>query len=409
MYLGSRRHFLCCTAAIGFMLGSGSARANAKHCSRDQILAQEAKNWALSLFEGLNVDQVWDCHSHLLGVGHGGTGCSVHESLTQWWHPIEVVRRKSILSAACASDTTNVDQTYRDRLLALLNDFPKGYKSLLFAFEHAYDDLGTKRQDWSTFHVPNRYVLELAKQYPDRLVPVASVHPYRPDALIELEHVIAQGAVAIKWLPSSMNIDLRDARCVPFYQLLVEKNIPLIVHCGEEKAVPGAQRDELGNPLLARYALDHRVRLIVAHCASLGFALDLDRRAPNEVPAFELFARLMNDNTYRPYLHADISAVFQRNRKTNVAKKLLNNTDWHSRLLHGSDYPLPAVRLLYSVARLIDQGLIDPQHMDHLKMLQDSQPLLFDFAIKRVAHNNQQHFNPAVFETRRVFQTGNGF
>ncbi len=405
MYLGSRRHFLCCTAAISFMLGSSSARAQAKHCSPDQALAIEAKNWALGLFDGLKVDQTWDAHSHLLGMGHGGTGCTVHESLTQWWHPIEVVRRNGILNAACATDTADVDRTYRDRLLALLNDFPKGYKSLVFAFEHAYDDLGIKRQDWSTFHVPNRYVLELAKQYPDRLVPVASVHPYRPDALIELERVISQGAVAIKWLPSSMNIDLRDARCVPFYKLLAAKTIPLIVHCGEEKAVPGAQRDELGNPLLARYALDHQVRLIMAHCASLGYAVDLDRRSPKEVPAFELFVRLMDDKAYSANLHADISAVFQRNRKATVAKDLLNRTEWHSRLLHGSDYPLPAVGLLYSVSRLTRQGLIDLKHVRFLKLLQDSQPLLFDFAIKRVARNNEQTFAAPVFETRRIFQS----
>jgi uncharacterized protein len=404
MYLGSKRHFLCCTAAIGFMLGSGSVRAQAKHCSSDQAFAFDAKQWGLSLFSGLNVDQVWDCHSHLLGMGHGGTGCSVHESLTQWWHPVEVIRRRSILSAACATETIDVDRTYKDRLLSLLNDFPKGYKSLVFAFDHAYDELGTQRQDWSTFHVPNRYVLALAKQHPERFVAVSSIHPYRADALTELSRVIEQGAVAIKWLPSSMNIDLGDARCVPFYKLLVEKNIPLIVHCGEEKAVPGAQREELGNPLLARIPLGHKVRLIIAHCASLGVALDLDQKTPKNVPAFTLFARLMSDEAYRPYLHADISAVFQRNRRTSVATDLLSRTDWHSRLLHGSDYPLPAVSMLYSVSQLIHQGLIDPIHERYLMILQDSQPLLFDFAIKRVALANGQSFDNSVFETRRVFQ-----
>jgi uncharacterized protein len=405
MYLGSRRHFLCCTAAIGFMLGSsGIAKANAKHCANDQSMALKSKDWALSLFDGLDANQVWDSHSHILGMGHGETGCTVHESLMQWWHPIEVVRRKSILSAACATDATDVDKTYRTRLIELLNDFPKGYKCLLFAFEHAYDDQGNRRQDWSTFYVPNRYVFELAAQHSERIVPVASAHPYRVDALAELTRCIEQGAVAIKWLPSSMNIDLRDPRCVPFYKLLVEKNVPLIVHFGEEKAVPGAQREELGNPLLARYAIDHKVKLIVAHCASLGNALDLDQKVPKSVSAFSLFARLMNDTAYRPYLHADISAVFQRNRKTSIASELLSRTDWHSRLLHGSDYPLPAVRLLYSVSQLNKQGLIDSKHVQYLKTLQDSQPLLFDFAIKRIAQAGGLAFENSVFETRRIFQ-----
>ena len=60
----------------------------------------------------------------------------------------------------------------------------------------------------------------VASAHADRFAWVASIHPYREDALTRLEAAIRSGAVALKWLPSSMNIDLRDARLRPFYDRL---------------------------------------------------------------------------------------------------------------------------------------------------------------------------------------------
>ena len=75
------------------------------------------------------------------------------------------------------------------------------------------------------------------------------------EAQNRLDSALAQGAVALKWLPSSMAIDLRAPRLTPFYERLASTRLPVIVHCGEEKAVPGAGREDLGNPLLVRAAL----------------------------------------------------------------------------------------------------------------------------------------------------------
>jgi predicted TIM-barrel fold metal-dependent hydrolase len=36
-------------------------------------------------------------------------------------------------------------------------------------------------------YLPNRYVVELAQTHPDIFLPVISVHPYRPDAMQELD------------------------------------------------------------------------------------------------------------------------------------------------------------------------------------------------------------------------------
>jgi mannonate dehydratase len=200
-----------------------------------------------------------------------------------------------------------------------------------------------------------------------------------------------------------MAIDLRDARLAPFYARLAATRTPLIVHCGEEKAVPGAGRDELGNPLLVRWPLRAGVRVIVAHCASLGEALDLDRREPIERPAFELFGRLMDEPEWRGLLLGDVSALFQRNRPSAVWRTVLARPDWQERLLHGSDYPLPGVGPLYSGGLLNRAGLLADELVVPLERLRERNPLLFDFALKRQVAWRGQRLSARVFDTRRHF------
>lgn len=135
----------------------------------------------------------------------------------------------------------------------------------LFAFEQAFDDSGQAQPDWTTFHVPDIYPAHAVAVAPPRFAWVASVHPYRLDALVRLEAAIALGAVAVQWLPSAMNIDLRDPRCRPFCERL------------------------------ARHLVAHGTKVIAAHCASLGRADHTDQPSAPLRPAFELFARLMDE------------------------------------------------------------------------------------------------------------------
>jgi uncharacterized protein len=234
---------------------------------------------------------------------------------------------------------------------------------------------------------------------------VASIHPYRADALARLDAALAAGAVAVKWLPSAMNIDLRDARCRAFYDRLARAGRPLIVHCGEEKAVPGAGRDELGNPLHVRAALAQGVTVVMAHCGSLGTALDEDRQSRPRVPAFELFARLMDEAGPKGYpgrLLGDTSAVFQRNRTAHVWRTLLERQDWHGRLLQGSDHPLPGVMPLFAPSRLVQAGLLDEADVPVLLRVRDHNPLLFDLLLKRRLHAGTARLPAGVFEARAL-------
>jgi uncharacterized protein len=409
-YLLNRRHALCCgAAAVAGLFTSLQAHAalpgidNPCRGKLPEALAQH--DLVRSAFEGLDPHALWDVHAHLLGTGDSGSGCTVHASMSQWWRPIEVLRRQAILNAACVGgDASSVDRAYVERLVSLTHDFPAGVRWLLFAFDNAHGDDGAAHSDTTTFHVPDRYARSVVSAHPQRFGFVASIHPYAPDAIERLNRAITDGALAIKWLPSAMNIDPRDVRCRPFYDRLAAARLPLIVHFGEEQAVPGAGRNEFGNPLLARVPLEAGVRVVMAHCASLGHAADLDKPSAPRVPAFELFARLMDERAHDVLLLGDVSAVLQINRKTELIRMLIERDDWHPRLLHGSDYPLPGIPILTRPQRLADAGLLDAKAVPVLLQVREHNPLLFDFMLKRSVRIGDKRLSAAVFDTRRHFQ-----
>jgi mannonate dehydratase len=412
----TRRHALCCSAALAAGLFTGlpdRARAalpladGLRNPCRGALPIELARHdLVLQAFDGIDASLLCDVHAHLLGTGDSGSGCTVNPRMHEWWHPGDVLRRQAILNAACVPpDAASVDRAYVQRLHGFTRDFPPGARWLLFAFDHACDDSGAVRSDWTTFHVPNDYAARIAAEHPERFGWVASVHPYRPDAIPRLDAVLQQGASAIKWLPSAMNIDLRDPRCRPFYDRLARTRVPLIVHCGEEKAVPGAGRDELGNPLLVRAALESGVRVVMAHAASLGKARDLDQRSQPWRSAFELWVRLMGERESQGLLFADVSAVFQSNRSAEVGCMLLTRDDWHARLLHGSDHPLPGVMPLYAPAQLAAAGLLDASAVEPLRRIREYNPLLFDFVLKRHARVGSARWPASVFETAATLRT----
>ncbi|MBL8359514.1 MAG: amidohydrolase family protein [Rubrivivax sp.] len=409
----NRRHALCCTGALAAglftSLGARADRGPAdgddggspwRNPCRGTLPAELARHdVVLSAFDGLDATKLVDVHAHLLGTGDSGSGCTIHPSMRQWWRPLEVLRRKVILNAACIDeDAGSVDRAYVQRLSSLAADFPAGARWWLYAFAHAADDDGRERPDWSTFTVPDAYAAEVAAAHPARFDWVASIHPYRPDAVERLRQAAARGAQAVKWLPSAMNIDLASPRCRPFYDALVATGLPLVVHCGEEAAAPGARQEAYGNPLAVRAPLAAGVTVIVAHAASLGHAHDTDRPSAPKVPAFDLWARVMDENRGSPRLLADLSAVFQRNRRPTVWRRILEREDWHAQLLHGSDHPLPGVMPLTSLDKLVAAGLLAAADAPVLQRVRAHNPLLADFVLKRRLALGSVRLPPSVFE-----------
>jgi len=123
--------------------------------------------------------------------------------------------------------------------------------------------------------------------------------------------------------------------------------------------------------------------VVAAHCASLGRDADTDRADGASVPSFDLFLRLMAEPRYDGRLFGDISAVTQFNRCEIALPTLLGRSDLQSRLVYGSDYPLPAVNFLVHTGWLAEIGFITREEKVGLDPIYACNPLLFDFVLKR--------------------------
>ncbi len=357
-------------------------------------------------WDGLDPEQVWDAHAHLLGTGDSSSGIVVNPEMDSLLNPASYARRLFFLNAGCAYDVPggSVDRAYVRRMLNLMSGMRRGVKLLLFAFERAYGEDGKRQDALTSFHVPDGYARQIAREHPRYFEWVASIHPYRADCVTALQEAKRDGARAVKWLPGAMGMDPASPRCDRFYAAAARLDLPIISHAGLERAVLGTDTQDYGNPLRLRRALDAGVRVVVAHCASMGQDIDLDK-GPNGpvVDSFVLFSRLFEEKRYEKKLFADISAMTQVNRAGPALAKVIEREEWHPRLLNGSDYPLPGVMPIFSVDYLVSLKLVRESAAPVLKEIRAHNPLLFDFVLKRHLRSNGKTLAKSVFETRPFF------
>jgi predicted TIM-barrel fold metal-dependent hydrolase len=345
--------------------------------------------------------QYWDSHVHVVGIGDSASGIWFNPNMDSWMHPILKIQKYFYQNGVCATDT-NIDFSTIQRLIDLSASMPVGCKSLLFAFDWFHDENGKPSREHTIFYIPNKYAKELASKYSQYFEWVASIHPYRSDAVDALEQVKAEGARAIKWLPPGMGIDPASPKCDAFYRKAADLNIPIISHTGHENAVQGGNQN-YGNPLRLRRALDLGVRVIMAHCASDGTDEDLDH-GNMRTNSLDLFARLMDTPDYASLVFGEISALTLMNHAWAI-KPLLERTDWHNRLINGSDYPLPAIMPLINTRQLNQMGLLKSGYLPFLQELKQFHPMMYDFAVKRLIEFNGIHFDKKVFATRQLFKS----
>lgn len=348
-----------------------------------ESLSDKAADLVKRAFDNIDSERLIDHHTHVAGIGNGTSNSFVNPKMRTWAHPFHHLKFKVYLSAAGVEDLDQADRQLIQRLVNLVKHISHHGKHRLLAFDKNYLPDGTVNLSKTEFYVPNEYVFDLAEQYPDLFVPNISVNPYRPDALEELEKWARRGARVVKWLPNAMGIDPSDQRCDSFYQKMKQLDLILLSHGGEEKAVEAKEDQKLGNPLLLRRALDHGVKVIIAHCAGLGTNEDLDDPEKRLVSNFDLFIRLMNEKRYEGLVFGDISAMTQFNRIGKPLTTILAREDLHERIVNGSDYPLPAINILIRTKSLVKYGYIDDEERSSLNEIYDYNPLLFDFVLKR--------------------------
>jgi len=357
-------------------------------------------------WEGLDPARVWDCHVHLVGTGDSSSGIVLNPRMSSLLNPAQYARRLFFLNAGCAYDVEggSVDRAYLRRMLGLIDGMRRGTKLLLFAFDRSYGADGKPDAERTSLYVPDAFARETAREHARVFEWVASIHPYRADCVAALEEAKRDGARAVKWLPAAMGMDPASPRCDRFYAAAARLGLPLISHAGEERAVLGNDIQEFGNPLRLRRALDAGVRVVVAHCASMGQDRDLDKGENGPfVDSFQLFSRLFEDRRYEKNLFGDISAMTQIDRAAPALATVIEREDWHPRLLNGSDYPLPGVMPIFSVAYLASLGLVQESAAPVLREIRAHNPLLFDFVLKRHLRAGGKALAKNVFETRPFF------
>ncbi len=340
-----------------------------------------------------------DFHVHLMGAGSGGSGIEIHPSWLGSWNPLRRGRTGVYMSAAGVEDLGNADREFVDRLVALVRTVPKRGKCLIYAMDRFYRDDGTIDPDHTTFYVPNDWALRIADEHPDVFVPVVSIHPYRNDAVADLERLALRGCRFVKWLPNAMNIDPSAERLTPFYAAMVRHGMVLLTHTGRELAVDADDLQKLGNPLRLRKPLSMGVRVVALHAASDGIDIDLDDPARPEVPSFHLLLRLLDEPRWRGLLFAELASTTFDHHVGGPLDTLLERDDLHARIVHGSDYPLPGINVVTRTSRLASDGYITEDEAEWLDEVYGYNPLLFDLLVKRTVRHpsSGRRFEPSVF------------
>lgn len=383
------------------LLGNFKAKSFFNNCSQlpDELANHEV---LLSALEGIDTSQMWDGHVHLLGLGDTDSGIWFNPRYSSLLNIKHYLQFRFFINAARPLAGMSVDEGYVARLKSLCRG--RGSRFVLLAFDYSYNERGQRLRDKTAFYVPNRYAARIHKQSPDTFEWLASIHPYRKDSVDALEKAIVNGALGVKWLPPAMGMNPASSLCDRFYEAMAYWNIPLLCHCGDEHAMSGTDTQAYGNPLALRRALEHGVKVVIAHCGSLGDNHDTDK-GPNGpfVSNFKLFARLMDDSRYEGLLFGDISALIQTNRIGPILDKVITRSDWHSRLIYAYDYPIPGVVPLVSLKLFKEKQYITAEQTGILAQLRQHNPLLFDFVLKRIMRVQGQGFGTSVFQTRSLW------
>ncbi|MCP4677424.1 MAG: amidohydrolase family protein [Deltaproteobacteria bacterium] len=281
-----------------------------------------------------------DCHAHLIGAStESGAYLSSRMRRSFSYHFILWkfgLRR--------VKDPARRERIYIEKIARWTRESELD-RAVLLAFDEVYRKDGTVDRSITHTYVPNDFVSRVCLEHPELFFFGASVHPYRKDALEELERVSALGAVLVKLLPNSQGFAPDDRRLTQYYRKAAELNLPLLIHAGYEHTIPVIDQS-FGFPERLRTALDEGATVIVAHAGTAGLA------HPRETMG--AFLGLLAEY---PNCFGDISALTNLWR-SKYLKLLLDPErlyrkykveleDPMSRMIHGSDFPIPVTPMAF--------------------------------------------------------------
>jgi predicted TIM-barrel fold metal-dependent hydrolase len=265
-----------------------------------------------------------DVHVHILATtpGHGKLSGYLRR------RPNVMLSRVRLGIPLFGSDE-EVERACEDVLVRTVNGTPELDAAVGLAFDAVYTEAGERNDPATHLYVTNDYAAELARRHP-RLLFGASIHPYRPDAVAELERCVAAGAVLVKWLPLVQGMDPASEKCFPFYDALAHHRVPLLCHTGGELSLP-QEFPQYASPELLVPALERGVTVIAAHCGTRSHPFDTDH--------LPTFCRLAKEHEH---LYGDTAALNVPTRSY-ALPVLLADEAVRRKVVHGSDWPIPSL------------------------------------------------------------------
>ena len=299
--------------------------------SRRTFLASTASPWLMPSFANVtDADEVQrsptlDIHAHLFGIGDGGTGCRMSRSITDG-----PAFRYLMAMLKLRVPGRTVDERYEEVLVQQTHQSGLT-KAAILGQDAVYDNRG--KADWkrTSFYVPNDYVFTVVARNSELFIACPSINPNRGDAVEELERCHENGARLLKIHPPTQGVNVADTRHSKFFRRCAELNVIVLVHTGHEHSAPVIDKS-LAAPRRLKLALDQGCTVVACH-AGTGWISD----SPDQLPEFlSLLKRY-------PNLWGDTAVLGSAGRVRDFERLLEDKNQVCSRLLHGSDFPFPAV------------------------------------------------------------------
>ncbi len=264
-----------------------------------------------------------DVHAHLAALPTPSNGCLLSARMRR--SPlVKLIARSQGLPM---DDPETANRRYLENLIKELDASREVSKVVLLGMDGVYDAAGRLDEAHTDFLISNDAVFSAAGG-DARLLAGVSVNPARRDSVDELERCASLGAALVKVLPNAQIFDPSEARFTPYYKAMARLGLPLLSHVGYEFSLIG-QDQSAGDPQRLRPALEAGVTVIAAHGCSTGLFF----RERHLETMFEFVQRY-------PNFYADLSALTLPNR-AGALLRLRRHPEIFSRLLFGTDYPLP--------------------------------------------------------------------
>ena len=276
-----------------------------------------------------------DIHSHLLSADVKFDRFYDKLALAFFAKKFDINRRELI---------KNGFEGYKSNFARLIKSSNFVQKSVVFGVDAKFDASGNLVHKDKTVCASNEDVFAFYEQNPSEVVPFFSVNPNRKDALNLIEKYHKMGFKGGKLLHSYWETDLNNKRYEPYFRLLSELGLPLVIHVGDENSL--ASNKALESIEQLKSPLNLGCRIVCAHMgASSDGVLSMFSRDPEKLGAnyFTLLRWLREFDG----LYADVSALLCIN-KARILPHLKTQTQIHDKILFGTDFPVPFSVILSS-------------------------------------------------------------